>query len=72
MFGLEVVARNVDPDNPTKALPINKSLAAFSHSVHHWLGEAMIVAVILHVIGALKHHLIDRDGTLRRMLGARV
>lgn len=72
VFGLEVFARNVDPENPTKAMPINKDLASFAHSAHHWLGEAMIVAVILHVVGALKHHLIDRDGTLRRMLGARV
>lgn len=72
VFGLEVVARNVDPENPGKAVPINRALASFSHSAHHWLGEAMIVAVALHVVGALKHHLIDRDGTLRRMLGARV
>lgn len=72
VFGLEVVARNLDPENPAKSIPINKALAGFSHSTHHWLGEAMIVAVILHVAGALKHHLIDRDGTLRRMLGARV
>lgn len=72
VFGLEVVGANMNPENPTKTLPINKELASFFHGAHHWLGEAMIVAVILHVVGALKHHIIDRDGTLRRMLGARV
>ena len=36
----------------------------------HWLvGRIMIAAVLLHVAGALKHHFVDKDGTLRRMLG---
>lgn len=40
--------------------------------VHHYLGYALIGVIALHVAGALKHHLVDRDGTLRRMLGARI
>ena len=32
-----------------------------------WL-FALLVLVGLHVAGALKHHLIDKDSTLRRML----
>jgi len=24
---------------------------------------------LLHIAGALKHHLVDKDGTLKRMLG---
>jgi len=71
VFGFEVVARNPDPQNPGKILPINGALASFCHSVHELLGYTLIAALALHVTGALKHHLIDKDGTLRRMLGAR-
>lgn len=36
----------------------------------HWLfTKVLIVAVLLHVAGALKHALIDRDAVLGRMLG---
>jgi len=34
----------------------------------HWLwSKIMVAAIALHVAGALKHHFIDRDATLRRM-----
>lgn len=36
--------------------------------VHASLGTAMLVLVVLHVLGALKHTVIDRDGTLWKML----
>lgn len=38
--------------------------------IHYYLGYGLIGIIALHVTGALKHHLVDRDGTLRRMLGA--
>ncbi|HEV7813761.1 MAG TPA: cytochrome b [Janthinobacterium sp.] len=37
-------------------------------NVHYVLNMTMAAAVALHVLAALKHHFIDRDGTLRRML----
>jgi len=37
-------------------------------SVHVISGKVLIIALLLHVAGALKHHFIDRDSTLRRML----
>lgn len=36
--------------------------------IHRWLAYSMIVLVVLHSLAALKHHLIDGDETLRRML----
>ena len=36
--------------------------------IHHALGGAMVWLIALHVVGALKHTVIDRDGTLWRML----
>ena len=39
--------------------------------VHYWLAISVLVLAGLHALGALKHHFIDRDNTLRRMLGLR-
>jgi len=34
---------------------------------HAWAAYALAALVVLHVAGALKHALIDRDGLLARM-----
>ncbi|APE43831.1 cytochrome [Sulfitobacter alexandrii] len=52
-------------------LPLVPKSTAVEHAfaaVHYFAGRVLIAAILLHVAGALKHHLIDRDGTLRRML----
>lgn len=36
--------------------------------VHYVLNMTLLAAVVLHVAAALKHHFIDRDDTLKRML----
>ena len=36
--------------------------------VHHWSTWALVVLALIHSAGVLKHHFIDRDETLRRML----
>ena len=36
--------------------------------IHYWLNMSMAAAVALHVAAALKHHFIDRDNILKRML----
>lgn len=38
-------------------------------SVHHFVAIALGILLILHVAAALKHHLINRDTTLNRMVG---
>lgn len=48
---------------------IGYSLFAKSHVYMVWAGGVLL---LLHVGGALKHHLIDRDGVLLRMLGRSV
>lgn len=50
----------------------NKLLNGVGHEVHEVLGYVLIAAIALHVVGALKHHFVDRDPTLKRMAGARV
>ena len=39
--------------------------------VHKYLAYALMITVILHALAALKHHFIDKDNTLLRMLGNR-
>jgi cytochrome b561 len=36
---------------------------------HKYLAYGLMGLVVLHTLAALKHHFIDRDATLRRMLG---
>jgi cytochrome b561 len=49
----------------------NKALADTLQPIHYWLNMAMAALVVLHVLAALKHHFVDRDATLRRMLPGR-
>jgi cytochrome b561 len=49
----------------------NKALADTLKPVHYWLAMTMAALVALHVLAALKHHFIDRDDTMRRMLPGR-
>jgi len=41
-------------------------------AAHYWLAIAVLGLAAIHALGALKHHFIDRDDTLRRMLGMRL
>ncbi|WP_428087610.1 cytochrome b [Candidatus Thioglobus sp.] len=71
VFGLEIVAANFDPLTQ-KAIAHNAELAGFMHNTHEIAGWTMIVAILLHLAGAIKHHFMDKDGTLRRMLGKNI
>lgn len=46
----------------------NDTLKPVLEDLHYWLNMGLLAAVLLHVAAALKHHFIDRDGVLRRML----
>ncbi|TBR42221.1 cytochrome b [Marinomonas agarivorans] len=37
--------------------------------IHKYVAYVMMAIVSLHALAALKHHFIDKDGTLKRMLG---
>ncbi|ENF0688004.1 TPA: cytochrome b [Proteus mirabilis] len=43
--------------------------ADLAGDVHLYLAWAVVVLSLLHATGALKHHFIDKDITLKRMLG---
>jgi cytochrome b561 len=52
-------------------VPVNRDLAEALKLLHHWLAWGLGVVVVLHVGAALKHHFVDRDGLLQRMLPGR-
>ncbi|TGD65073.1 cytochrome [Tabrizicola sp. WMC-M-20] len=48
-------------------VPQSEALAATAGAAHWVFTKLMIGSILLHVAGALKHHVVDRDDTLRRM-----
>ncbi|MBF6057740.1 cytochrome b [Thiomicrorhabdus heinhorstiae] len=44
--------------------------ADIAGSIHLWLAVSLISLASIHALAALKHHFIDRDATLKRMLSA--
>lgn len=49
-------------------VPKDAAISATFAGLHLMLIWVLALAILLHVAGALKHHVIDRDSTLRRML----
>ncbi|NQY89677.1 MAG: cytochrome b [Colwellia sp.] len=39
--------------------------------IHKWLAYLLITLALLHAVAAFKHHFIDKDNTLNRMIGRR-
>jgi cytochrome b561 len=52
-------------------VPVQRELSEVLKQVHATLAMALAAVVVVHVAGAVKHHWIDRDGLLQRMLPAR-
>lgn len=48
-------------------IPKSPELSEFAGILHTWWEKILLGAILLHVAGALKHHFVDRDATLRRM-----
>ena len=46
----------------------SKSISGNSYQLHHWCSYLLIAAFSLHTLAASKHHFIDKDNILRRML----
>ncbi|NVC64885.1 cytochrome b [Vibrio sp. 05-20-BW147] len=40
-------------------------------AIHFYVAWALIGLAALHALAALKHHFVDKDNTLRKMIGAR-
>lgn len=71
IFGWEVLAANYDPVTKS-AVPLSEAAAGLGHEMHGILMWVVLIALVLHIGGALKHHIIDKDGTLSRMFGKQI
>lgn len=69
VFGVVIIPPNPNPSAPDQTLPYNESMAAFFHTVHGWTGYLLVAFILLHILGACKHHFITKDRILKRMLG---
>jgi len=49
-------------------VPKSEPLSHLFAGLHQVFGKVLIAALVLHIAGAVKHHVIDGDATLRRML----
>ncbi len=49
-------------------VPKSATVEAVASTMHWLFTKLLIASILLHIAGALKHHLIDRDATLRRMI----
>lgn len=52
-------------------VPKSEALAGLTAGLHIVFERVLVISIALHVVGALKHHFIDKDDTLRRMLPGR-
>jgi cytochrome b561/polyisoprenoid-binding protein YceI len=52
-------------------VPTSETLAGTAATMHWLFTKILVVSVMLHICGALKHALIDRDHTLARMAAGR-
>lgn len=55
-------------DVPKLPVPANEALGKQIFELHAIAGTTLLVVVAVHVLATLKHTLIDKDGTIFRML----
>ena len=54
------------PDIP--GLPRDNNVSDIFKNLHHWIGKGAIALIALHIGAALKHHFVNKDNVLVRML----
>lgn len=67
LFELVIVPQNLDAAG--NSVPFHAVVYGFAKRLHWISAYALAALVCLHVLAALKHHLIDKDAVLVRMLG---
>lgn len=53
---------------PFYGIPVSKPLAHLIKQIHNNLAWVIIAFIVLHIAGALKHHFVDKDTVLDRMM----
>lgn len=66
VFGVTLVPSNY-VDNA--AVPFNEAIYVIAKAAHSVIAYTLTGLIGLHILGAFKHHVINKDSTLLRMLG---
>lgn len=45
----------------------NKDMREIFKEIHELVGTLLLIVIVLHIVGAIKHKIIDKDGTMDRM-----
>lgn len=53
---------------PLPGIPLNQTLAGNLFAIHSTSAIILITLISLHILGALKHHFIDKNTVLKKML----
>lgn len=51
--------------------PENRALWELFQGIHHAASEVLVIVIVIHILAAWKHLLIDKDGVFHRMLPGR-
>ena len=70
-YGIDVFGLTLVPNNYTEngAVPFNETIFVVAKAAHSYIAYALTALIALHMLGAIKHHVLDKDTTLLRMLG---
>jgi len=66
LFGVFIVPEYFDAAG--KVIPFNDTIYQGAKMLHNVFAYSFVVLIITHGLSALKHHVIDKDNTLMRML----
>ncbi|CAG8998303.1 MAG: Cytochrome b561 [Candidatus Celerinatantimonas neptuna] len=72
IFHFQIIHANINSGHPHQVIPYSVFWAKVGEIGHVYNAYILLGALALHIIGALKHHLVDKDGLLLRMLGYKV
>ncbi len=68
VFGLPLIPSQYSAEGT--AIAFSQPGSELGKTIHYYVGYLMTALVLLHGLAALKHHFIDKDNTLLRMLMA--
>lgn len=66
LFDIEIIPQNLNLEGKVK--PFNSNFYEVSKFLHKLLAKIFAALILLHISGILKHHFINKNNTLIRML----
>jgi cytochrome b561 len=71
-FGIKLFGLVVVPFARVENVGPSPALGALASTLHYYGGRLLIAALVLHILATMMHQLVNKDGTLLRMLGGTV